>query len=261
MLKLMWTSLAVFYCSDCAVLVFYHFHDLGFCQPLQNFIAPSCQGWLALMWLLIKVEKLNFRRYQCCCNCFDYQNTVEWSEALKHFSLIFLSPFLSSPMSLSPSLPSPPLFFSFPGLQCLTTWWYERDWLATLDIPWIYLAVFLVYKSYLTCQNALKVFLWFYVLNQQSAELSCKPLGEGRIWFALQWFLVRRSACAEGRVHAMKMFIYLYTKSSYLYGNISKHHSPSISWLNYWQWSSATRADSHILFKCKVFKCLFNDSW
>lgn len=77
--------------------------------------------------LLIKVEKLYFRRYQCCCNYFDYQNIVERSEALKHSSLTYLSPFLSSSMSFSP-FPThpPPFFFSFPGLQCLTTWWYER---------------------------------------------------------------------------------------------------------------------------------------
>jgi len=50
LLKLMWTSSAVFYCSNYAVLVVCHFHNLGFCQSLQNFIASSCQGWLALMW-------------------------------------------------------------------------------------------------------------------------------------------------------------------------------------------------------------------
>lgn len=138
------------------------------------------------MLLLSRVEKLNFRRSQCCCNYFAYQNIAGWSEALKCFSLLFLSQFLSS-ISLSPLFPSPLPFF--PGLQCLATWWYEKDWLSTLDSPLIYLGVLPLHKSYLSCQNVFKVFLWFYLLNQQSGELSCSPLGERRVWFALQWFL------------------------------------------------------------------------
>lgn len=141
------------------------------------------------VWLLIKMEKLNFRRYQCCWNYFDYQNIVKWSEALKCFFLIFplsINFLISShPPALWTYLSGVFFFFWLAMFNCMMVW-KRFDWLATLGISWIYLSVLLEHKPYLTCQNTLKVFLWFYLLNQQSGELSCRLLGEGRIWCALQ---------------------------------------------------------------------------
>lgn len=146
-------------------------------------------------------------------------------------------------------------FFFF--LPCLTTWRYKKGWLATLNIPWIYLISSPCAYILFNLSKCIDFFLCVF-LSAKSAVWRAEPQTARReknlVWpsgifteeISLWW---GQSSCNEN------IFLVMYevslTRGLHLYWAIIKCYFNFISWLNYWDWSSSIRAE---FFEHKVFK-------